>query len=178
MASASRSVAPMPLKRASVPSPRRRWRSIAVIRAIAASSAGVGRLAARGKALAQRQQVEQQLDEDGGVAAQMPAVGQDLALQLGGQQLLRLRQLPLVAGDAQVGVDETDQGEEPGIAVGRIAPGGREVGDLVGEACHDGGVALGLGAIEQQARMRQPGDDAAADDLGRPHVRAAAAGCA
>ena len=74
----------------------------------------VGRLGARGKALAQRQQVEQQLDEHGGVAAEMPAVGQDLALQLGCQQLLRLRQLPLVAGDAQVGVDQADQGEEPG----------------------------------------------------------------
>ena len=136
----------------------------------------LGRRAARGKALAQRQQVEQQLDEDGGVAAEMPAVGQDLALQLGCQQRLRLRELALVAGDAQVGVDQADQGEKPGIAVGRVAPGGGEVGDLVGEAPHDGGVAFALGAIEQEGRVRQPGDDAAADDLGRPDVRARAAG--
>ena len=132
----------------------------------------VGRLSARGKALAQGKQIEQQLDEDGGVAAEMPAVGQNLAFQLGCQQLLRLRELPVVAGDAQVGVDEADQGQEPGIAVGRVAPGGGEVGDLVGEAAHDGGVALVVGAIEQQARVRQPGDDAAANDLGRPGVRA------
>ena len=133
-------------------------------------SDGSGVSTPRGKALAQRQEVEQQLDEDGGVAAQMPAVGLDLPLQLGGQQLLRLRQLAVVVGDAKVGVDETDQGEEPGVAVGRVAPGGGEVGDLIGEAGHDGGVALGLGAIEQHTRVRQPGDDAAADDLGRPDM--------
>ena len=53
----------------------------------------VGGLAARGEALAQRQEIEQQLDEGGGVAARVSAVGQDLALELGREQLLRLRQL-------------------------------------------------------------------------------------
>ena len=123
----------------------------------------VGRLAARGEALAQRQQVEQQLDEGPRIAADVAAVGEDLALQLRHQQLLRLRQLAIVAGDAQVGVDEADQGEQTRIAVGRIAPGGGEIGDLLGQAAHDGGVgawarrhrAAGP-ACDSQERTRRP----------------------
>ena len=64
----------------------------------------VGFEPARDEALAQRQQVEQQLDEAEGLRLEMPAVGQDLALQLGRQQLPRLRELPFVAGDAQIGM--------------------------------------------------------------------------
>ena len=68
-------------------------------------------------------------------------------------------------------MDEADQGHEARIAVGGIAPGCREIGDLVGEAGHDGGVALAVGAVEQQPRVRQPGEDTASHDLGRPGVR-------
>src|SRR4029453_14043233 len=106
----------MPLKRASAPPPRRRWRSIAVMRVTAASNEGSGGWpraamhwrsgsrarssatrggrgggrAARGQGLARREGVEQQLDEGGGVAVRVSAVGEDLALELEAKQLLRL----------------------------------------------------------------------------------------
>ncbi len=129
---------------------------------------GVRRLGARGVASAQRQQVEQQLHENPWIAADVAAVGRDLALQLRRQELLRLRQAAIVAVDAQMGVNEADQGDETRAAVGRILPGGGEIRDLIGQAAHDGGVALGLRAIEQQGRVRQPGEDAAAHDLRLP----------
>ena len=46
---------------------------------------------ARGKGVAQRQQIEQQLDQRAGVAADVAAVRQDLALQLVDQLLDRSR---------------------------------------------------------------------------------------
>ena len=49
-------------------------------------SSGGGGDVARREGLAQRQQIEQQLDQRAGIAADVPAVGQDLALELVGEQ--------------------------------------------------------------------------------------------
>ena len=43
---------------------------------------------ARDEALAQGEQVEHELDEDAGVAADVAAIGQDLAVELGGEHRL------------------------------------------------------------------------------------------
>ena len=123
---------------------------------------------ARRAALAQRQQVEQQLDQHGGVAAQMPAVGRNLPFQLRGEQLLGLREPALVVAHAHIGADERDQAQEARVAVGCVAPGGGEMGRVVGEARHHGAIAPVVEAIEQQPRVRQPRDQAARDDIGPP----------
>ena len=61
--------------------------------------------AARRKGLAQRQEVEQQFDDDARVAAEMTAIGQDLALELVRQCGLETPQPALLAVEA-------DRGEE------------------------------------------------------------------
>jgi hypothetical protein len=70
-------------------------------------------------ALPQRQQVEQQLDQHGGVAAQMPAVGRNLPFQLRGKQLLGLRVPALVVAHAP-SAQTSDQAQEARVAVGAL----------------------------------------------------------
>ena len=62
--------------------------------------------AARAEALPQRQQIEHQLDEGRRVAADVAAVGEDLALQLGRQRRHRVVELAIAAGDAQIGLHQ------------------------------------------------------------------------
>ena len=71
----------------------------------------------------------------------MPAVGRNLPLQLRGQQLLATARAGARGRRCTVGADERDQAQQARVAVGRVAPGGGEIGDLVGEAAHDGAVA-------------------------------------
>src|SRR5262245_46912782 len=73
-----------------------------------------------------------------------------------------------MAGDAQIGLHEADQRGETWPAIGCILPRSGKIGDLIAEASHHGGVAFGLRAIEEQGRVRKPGEDAPADDLGPP----------
>ena len=65
---------------------------------MALSSAGGGGDVARRERLAQRQQIEQQLDQRAGIAADVAAVGQDLPLELVGRAarvaLLSMRAWP------------------------------------------------------------------------------------
>ena len=72
----------MPLNSAKLPSPCRKKRSIGIIRSMALSSGAGGGTSREREGLAQRQQVEQQLDQGAGIAADMPAIGEDLPLQL------------------------------------------------------------------------------------------------
>ena len=74
----------MPLNSAKVPSPWRKKRSIGIIRSMALSSAGGGAMLRAANSLAQRQEIEQQFDQRARIAADMAAVGQDLAVELVG----------------------------------------------------------------------------------------------
>ena len=58
---------------------------------MALSSAGGGETLRAVNACAQRQQIEQELDQRAGIAADMAAVGQDLPLQLVGEPLVAPR---------------------------------------------------------------------------------------
>ena len=71
----------MPLNSAKVPSPWRKKRSIGIMRSMALISAGGGATLRARERLAQRQQIEQHLDDHAGIAADVAAVGQDLALE-------------------------------------------------------------------------------------------------
>src|SRR5262245_48400720 len=73
-----------------------------------------------------------------------------------------------MAGDAQIGLHKADQRGKTWPAVGCILPRGGKIGDLIAEASHHGGVALGLRSIEDQAGVRKPGQHPPADDLWPP----------
>ncbi len=82
-------VGPMPLNSAKLPSPWRKKRSIGIMRSMALSSGGGGAMLRAPKTRAQRQQIDQQLDQRAGIAADVAAVGQDLPLELLAQPLDR-----------------------------------------------------------------------------------------
>ena len=81
-------VGPMPLKCAKLPSPCRKKRSIGIMRSMALLSCRRRRDVARLERLPQRQEIEQQLDQRAGIAADVAAVGQDLPVELVGDELL------------------------------------------------------------------------------------------
>ena len=69
-----------------------------------------------------------------------------------------------MAGDRQVGERQRDEREQARIAVGRVAPGGRQQRQLAAEARRDGLVGRDIGAVEQQDRVRDPRDQPARGD--------------
>ena len=71
----------MPLKWAKLPSPCRKKRSIGIMRSMAETRMRDGCDAAGGEGLAERQEIDQQLEDGAGIAADVAAVGQDLADQ-------------------------------------------------------------------------------------------------
>jgi hypothetical protein len=131
--------------------------------------------AAGAEALPQRQHVEQQGDQRLGVATGVAAVSQDLALQLPNEVLLGDAEPALVARDAQARLHQSDQRHEPRAPVRRVAPGSGEIAGLVLQAQHDRRIASPVRPIEQESRVRQPGDHPPAYDIRRPGVRTVAA---
>ena len=94
-------VGPMPLNSAKLPSPWRKKRSIGIMRSMALSSAGGGAMLRARERGAQRQQVDQELDQRAGIAADVAAVGQDLALQLLAEPLGGAADVTLLARHAE-----------------------------------------------------------------------------
>lgn len=110
----------------------------------------------RDVALAQRHEIEQDLDRNAGISADVAAVAQDLALELVAEEALHAPQLPIVAGNAKVGEHERGQGKEAIIARGRIPPGCRKELDLLAEAVRRRLVGAGGYAFEDKASMTDP----------------------
>ena len=71
-----------------------------------------------------------------------------------------------MAGDAEIAVAQCDQRDQPRMAVRRVAPGGGQRDDLIGQAVGDAVVGLLLDALEQQLGIEDPRHDAARDDCG------------
>ena len=106
-------VAPMPLKRARLPSWWRKKRSAGSMRSMAPISGGRRRLRLVGIGLAQRQQVGEEFQHRHRVARDMAAIGQDLAVELlrevaGGVAQRRCRRRQRQRGEGQ-----RDAGAQP-----------------------------------------------------------------
>ena len=112
MASAPRSPGPMPLKRAGMPSPRRRWRSIAVIRRMAASSAGSGVLARAAKQRRSGSRSSSSSTSTHGLRLMWPPSGGTWRSSSATSSFCDCASRPIVTGDAQIGVHEADQGDQ------------------------------------------------------------------
>jgi hypothetical protein len=119
------------------------------MRAVVADRAGSSD-ATCAKALPQRQQVEHQLDQAHRIAAGVAAIGKDLPIELGGQQRHGVIELAVAAGDAQIGLDQGDQRQQARIAVGRAAPSGGQVHDLLVQYAHEGCVRAFAVPVQQQ----------------------------
>ena len=63
----------------------------------------IGLLASGSEASPQGQKIEQQIDQNRGVAAQMTSIGQYLSIEFSRQQLLARGQLLVMTGDTQMG---------------------------------------------------------------------------
>ena len=117
---------------------------------------------ARLERLPQRQEIEQQLDQRAGIAADVAAVGQDLPFDLGDELLDRAAHVPRLPGHAERRVGERDQRLHPRHAVARLDGGVAQVADLANEAAQEAAVKLLVGVVQDQRRMAEPGDDARA----------------
>ena len=123
------------------------------------------------EALAQRQQIEQQFDQCFGIARDMSAVWQDLALELAAKRLGVAIHHGLLVGDAKPAVEQRHERQEPRHAVGRIPVTGGQIAKLRGECLEEGLVGFGLACIENENRVGQPRNHAPGDDLRLPGQR-------
>ncbi len=116
--------------------------------------------AARGIGLAQRQKIEQKIDQHLRIAADVSAIRQDLALQFVGQQLAAPLQELACAFRAEAKFDQRYGDEEAVLA-----------GDALGElalqkllrapdALHEAAIEDAVGAVQNDRRLRQPGEQA------------------
>src|SRR4029450_13077050 len=116
-------VGPMPLNSAKLPSPCRKKRSIGIMRSIALSSAvggtrlrAVKAVGSGGERGPQRQKAAQQSDQRPGIAADVAAVGQDLARELLRKPLGRGADVAVLGGPAQGRIGGGGAGPEGGGA--------------------------------------------------------------
>ncbi len=124
-----------------------------------------------GKGLAQRQEVAEQLDQRAGVARDVPAVGQDLPLQLVRQFARGAADVLGLVGQAQRGVAQCDQHLQPWHAVADVDHGVAQIADLARQAAQVTPIELAVGVAEHQRRLRQQRDHAARQHVGSPLQR-------
>ena len=122
---------------------------------------------ARREGLPQRQQFEQNLDDRAGIAADMAAVGHDLAVELVLQAFDRGFDVARLAGDAERRIAERDNRLHAGDAAAGVARGMAKIAHLAREAAQKAPVEARIGVLQDQRRLAEPGHDAA-----RQHVRA------
>jgi hypothetical protein len=123
---------------------------------------------ARLKRVAERQEVEQQLDQRAGIAADMAAIGQDLPLYLSDQVLHRASHVPRLAGHAQRCVGQRDQRLHARHAITRLDRGVAQVADLAHQAFEEAAIELLVGVVQDQRCVAEPGDDTPRCDLRLP----------
>ena len=102
------------------------------------------------------------------VARDVPAVGQDLALQFVRQAAGDGADVAAVIGKTERGVAERDQHQQPRHAVGNVQHGVAQIADLAREAAQVAAVEAAVGVAEQQRRLRQEGDHAPRQHVGAP----------
>ena len=90
------------------------------------SCSGSGAVA-RGEALAERQQIEQQLDQQLGIARDVAAVVENLPAISDDEVRFDILDLPVVPGERQGGEHQRRQRQEARIAGRRVAPAAGKV---------------------------------------------------
>ena len=134
-----------------------------------------GRQVAGREQLAQRQEIDQKLDQGARIAADMAAVRKDLPLQLVAQPLGGRAAVPGLPGHAQRRIGERYHGLQARHAVGRIRGDPAQAAHMPGQAANEAAVEADVGIVKQQGRLAEPGDDPPAQDLGAPGDRLQAA---
>ena len=134
---------------------------------------GVGELlrrhaVARHEALPERQEIEQEIDERGRVARDMPAVGHDLTVELLAERLQIAVDHRLLLGDAEPGIDERHERYETRRAVRSVTIARREIAKMRRQRMEEGLVGFRIAGIENHHGVGQPGDDPPPDDLRLP----------
>ena len=162
----------MPLNSAKVPSPWRKKRSIGIMRSIALLSAGGGGTLRAVNACASGSRSSSNSDQRARIAADMAAVGQDLALELGGEPARRAAQMADLArhGERRIGRARC-RACRRGHAVARVAREPAQIAHLAGQVAQEAAIEADVGVVEDQRRLGEPGDDAARHRLGPPGER-------
>ncbi len=111
---------------------------------------GRRRNVAGGEHLPQRQQVEQQLDQCAGIAADVAAIGKDLPLQLVAEPLGGAADMARLVGHAERGISERDDRLQPRQAVARRGGGMTQQPYLPREAAQEAPVEAQLRIVEHQ----------------------------
>ena len=117
--------------------------------------------------MAQRQQIEQDFDDRTGIAADMAAVGKDLPLEFRSQALGGGLDAARLAGDAERGVGERDDGLHMRHAAAGIACRVAQIAYLTHQAAQEAPVEAHIRVLQHESRLAEPGDDAP-----RQHIRA------
>ena len=169
-------MSPQPLKWAKLPSPCRKKRSIGIIRSIADRRMREGCDAARRERLAKRQEVHQQFEDCRRVAADMAAVGEDLADEFEVEPLARLLEEALLLRHRQRRRGQRDHDAEPRQPLRTVIGGAPQVADLPGQRLHEAAVEVDVAAVEDERRLVEPGDHPARHHAGLPCHRLGTAG--
>ena len=106
---------------------------------------------ARLESLPQRQEIEQDLDQDARVAADMAAIGQDLPVELVGEPLGRRAQKPRLIGKAEAGEGERHRRKQPRVAVAGLAHRAAQVAHLARQALQESAIESVIGVLQDQA---------------------------
>ena len=126
---------------------------------------------ARREDRAQRQEIGHQFEQRAGIAADMPAVRQDLALQLLGEPLGGGADVALLPRHAERSGEERDHHLKARHAVARIGHRMPQVAHLPGQAAHEAAIEPRVGFVEQQRRLAEPRHHAARHHVGPPDDR-------
>ena len=122
--------------------------------------------------LAQRQQVGQELDDHGRIAADVAAVGQDLAAEFLLEPACRLADEAGLVVDRQGKGGDGDGGEELGIALGGVEEPRPQAAHLAHQRTQEAAVEAAIGRFQNERRLGDPGQHALGDDLaGKGHGR-------
>ncbi len=121
---------------------------------------------AAGEHLAQGQQIEQQLDDDARIAAHMPAIGQDLALELAGEQATGPAQIAVEPLAAQARIAERNRCHELLIGQGAGAHLALEGSHMLPDDSQETLVEGVIRPFQDQRRLADEGHEPARRDLG------------
>ena len=116
------------------------------------------RLGLVGIGLAQRQKVGQQFEHRHRIARDMPAVGQDLMIELFRQVARGATQRRSGRRQRQGGKGERDAGAQPVLAIGHLARHRPQIADLHGERLQEGAIEGKFRALQHDRGMLQPGN--------------------
>ena len=128
-----------------------------------------------GIGLAQRQEVGQKFEQHHRVARDVPAVRQDLPVELGREVPRRVAHDRTRHRQRQRREGQSDAGAQQVLAVGHVARGKPQVAHLRGKRFEVGAIERKFRALQHDRRVLQPGDDANSGDGRIPRGRGDAA---